>query len=96
VLVAVMEGRLYAFEIAGRPRFPDWQFHRPSTDGLLPHLAELIALVSPRWTHYAVCGFTGTSQSSLIAEGPMRPAEFILRIGDFAAVRGIIESSDWR
>ncbi|MBF4568243.1 hypothetical protein ITJ57_05620 [Plantibacter sp. VKM Ac-2880] len=95
VLRAVADGRLYALEIAGRPRFPDWQFHRPSPDGLLPHLAELIALVSARWTHYAVCGFMGTSHSSLVAEGPMRPAEFIIRTGDFDRVRRAIEVSDF-
>lgn len=95
VRAAVSEGRLYAFEIAGRPRFPNWQFHRAAPDGLLPYLAELIALVSPRWTPQLVNGFMETSQAGLIAKGPMRPAEYLITTGDFEGLRASVESDRW-
>ncbi|MDD9153988.1 hypothetical protein PUY80_15570 [Plantibacter flavus] len=89
---AVSEGRLYAFEIAGRPRFPTWQFHRPAPDGLLPHLSDLIAALPPHWVPQVVSGFMETSQPTLVSTGPTRPAEFILRTGNFDVVRAVLES----
>ncbi len=96
VRAAASEGRLYVFDVAGRLRFPRWQFHRAAPDGLLPHLAELIDLVPPHWTPQVVSGFMETSQSRLVTEGPTRPTEYIIRTGDFDAVRDAIESSGWR
>ena len=95
VRAAVSEGRLNAFKIAGRPRFPNWQFHRPATDGLLPHLPELIALVSSRWAPQLVSGFMETSQAGLIAEGPMRPTEYLITTGDFEGVQDSLKSDRW-
>lgn len=92
VRAAVSERRLYAFEIAGRPRFPNWQFHRATPDGLLPYLADLIAALPPHWVPQVVSGFMETSQSTLVSTGPTRPAEFILRTGNFDAVRVVLES----
>lgn len=89
---AVSEGRLYAFEIAGRPRFPYWQFHGPAPDGLLPCLADLIAAFPPHRVPQVVSGFMETSQSTLISTGPTRPAEFILRTGNVDAVRAVLDS----
>ena len=89
---AVSERRLYAFEIAGRPRFPNWQFHRAAPDGLLPHLVDLIAALPPHWVPQVVSGFMETSQPTLISTGPTRPAEFIVRTDDLDAVRAVLES----
>jgi len=95
VRAAVSEGRLYAIEISGRLRFPVWQFSLESPGKLLPGLAEVIQVVTPRWGWTSVAGFMATAQSSLVATGRKTPVAWLRDGGDVDTVRQIVESDDW-
>lgn len=92
---AAAEGRLYAVQISGQLRFPAWQFSASQEDKLLPGLAELIKVVSPRWSWQSVTAFMTSPQADLIAKGRQTPAEWLRRGGNINAVRAIAESEDW-
>ena len=93
---AVSEGGLYAIEISGRLRFPVWQFSLGSPGKVLPGLAEVIEVVTPRWDWHSVAGFMATPQSSLVAVGRKTPVEWLRDGGDVNDVIEIVEDSDWR
>ncbi|KGJ72072.1 hypothetical protein GY21_17905 [Cryobacterium roopkundense] len=93
---AVAEGRLYAVEISGRFRFPVWQFDAGSPSKLLPGLTAIAQVMSPRWSWQSVAGFMATPQTSLVAEGPKTPAQWLRDGGDVHDVIEIVEASDWR
>jgi len=95
VRTAASEGRLHAVEVAGRLRFPDWQFSLGSPSKLLPGLTQIIQVVTPRWTFQSAAGFFATPQSSLVAEGPQTPAQWLRGGGDVRNVIEIVEASDW-
>jgi hypothetical protein len=95
VTAAVSEGRLYGVEISGRLRFPSWQFNLGSPDKLLPGLAEVIKVVTPRWGWHSVAGFMATPQEDLVAKGRKTPVAFLRDGGDVSEVRAIVESDDW-
>ncbi|SFN43381.1 hypothetical protein [Mycetocola miduiensis] len=95
VTTAVSEGRLYGVEISGRLRFPSWQFNLGSPDKLLPGLAEVIKVLTPRWGWHSVAGFMSTPQEDLVAKGRKTPAVFLRDGGDVSEVRAIVESDDW-
>jgi len=95
VRTAVAEGHLYAIEISGRLRFPTFQFNVGSPSKLLPGLAELIAVITPRWPWQSAAGFMATAQSSLVGEGRMTPFQWLRDGGDVNNVTEIVESSDW-
>jgi hypothetical protein len=92
---AVAEGRLYAIEISGRLRFPAWQVNVGSREKLIPGLAKVIEVVTPRWDWQSVAAFMATPQSSLVAEGRKTPVEWLRDGGDVGAVREIVEANDW-
>ncbi|TFD01322.1 hypothetical protein E3T28_07130 [Cryobacterium sinapicolor] len=94
VRTAVSEGRLYAIEITGRLRFPDWQFNAAAPGHLMPGLPALIAAVAPRWDWHSIAGFMATPQSSLIAEGRQTPVEWLRNGGDIDTVTSIVEWDD--
>lgn len=96
VRTAVSEGRLYAVEISGQLRFPDWQFDVALEGKVLPHLPALIEVLAPRWGFQGVAGFMSTRQSSLVAEGRKTPTSWLRDGGQIEAVERIIESSYWR
>ena len=95
VLDAVAAGRLYAVEVSGRLRLPTWQFDIGSPNNLVPGLTEIIRVVAPRWSWQSVAGFMSTRQSSLVAEGRKTPVDWLCDGGDVAAVKQIVEDSDW-
>ncbi|MFF1633465.1 hypothetical protein [Leifsonia sp. NPDC058248] len=95
VRTAVSEGRLYAIEISGRLRFPAWQFNVGSPEKLIPGLADVISVVTPRWDWQSVAGFMATPQSDLFAEGRQTPVEWLRDGGDVNDIREIVESDDW-
>ena len=95
VRAAVAEGRLYAIEISGRLRFPTWQFSVGSPDKLLPGLTEILQVITPRWTWQSAAGCFATVQSSLVAEGPQTPVQWLRHGGDVHDVIEIVESDDW-
>lgn len=95
VLIAVSEGRLYAFEISRRLRFPAWQFDIGSPERLLPGLTEIIEIVTPRWNAHSVAAFMATPQSSLVSVGRKTPVEWLRDGGDVKEIGAIVEAADW-
>jgi len=95
VHAAVGAGRLFAIEISGRLRFPTWQFSVGSPDKLLPGLTEILPVITPRWTWQSAASFFATVQSSLVAEGPQTPLQWLRHGGDVHDVIEIVESDDW-
>jgi hypothetical protein len=93
---AVAGGRVYAVEIAGRPRFPSWQFSVPHPNKLLPGLSKIIEVAATRWNWHSMTSLMFTPLSSLIATGRQTPAEWPFRGGSVDAVRSITELTDWR
>lgn len=92
---AVTNGELYAVEVAGQMRFPSWQFSLSSPGKLLPHLSEIISLLTEtNWI--SVSGLMATPQSTMVAEVPQTPVEWFRGGGDIDALRRIIESQKWR
>lgn len=95
VRASVSEGRLYAIELSGQLRFPTWQFDVGSPTKLLPGLAEIIRVITPRWRWQIVAGFMSTPQSSLVAEGRKTPVEWLRDGGAISEVTQIVEAGDW-
>ena len=96
VRTAVADGRLYAVEISGRLRFPDWQFDVGQVGKVLSHLAALIEILAPRWAFQHIAGFMSTRQSSLVAVGRKTPTSWLVDGGQLEPVRANVESSYWR
>jgi hypothetical protein len=86
---AVSEQRLYAIDIAGRLRFPSWQFNVGSPHKLIPGLSEVIEVVTSRWEWPSVAGFMATPQSSLVAKGRKTPVEWLRDGGDVSEGRSL-------
>lgn len=90
----VSTGRIYAVDIAGKRRFPAWQFSLSSPGKLLPHLAEIIALVAAnRWL--SVAGLMSTPQSEMVAEGKQTPVQWFRDGGGIDALAEILEAERW-
>ena len=94
VLIAVAEGRLYAFEVSCRLRFPTWQFNIGSPEKVLPGLTEIIKIVTPRWDAHSVAAFMATPQASLVSVGRKTPIEWLRDGGDIKEVEAIVEAGD--
>ena len=92
---AVTDGNLYAVEISDQLRFPVWQFNFGSPSNLLPGLAEVIAVIVPRWDWRSSACFMATPQSDLFGEGRKTPAQWLREGGDVNDVQEIVEASDW-
>lgn len=95
VRTAISEGRMYAIEVSGRFRFPVWQFNVGHPNKLIPGLAEIIQVVTPRWDWHSVAGFMATPQSSLVAEGRKTPVAWLRDGGNVNDVIEIVELDDW-
>lgn len=95
VRTAVSEGRLYAVEISGVLRFPDWQLNAGAPGRLISGLPELIAAVTPRWDWHSVAGFMATPQPDLVAEGRKTPVAWLRDGRDVNDVTQIVEADDW-
>lgn len=92
---AVENGELYAVDVAGHRRFPSWQFSLSSPGKLLPHLAEIIALLRERnWI--SVSGLMATPQTAMVAEGRQTPVEWFRSGGGIEALERIVEGQKWR
>lgn len=90
---AVAEGRLTAFEVSGRLRFPTSQFtHR--ADKIVPGLATLLDVVGSRWSHATLAGFMGTPKAGLVAEAQLSPAAWLLAGHSLSEVIRLIEAAD--
>ncbi|RKR74746.1 hypothetical protein C8E83_1875 [Frondihabitans australicus] len=91
----VDRGELVAVELAGRLRFPTWQFdaaNRPSK--VLKGLPDVIAALTMNgdgWRSDAA--FMKSPKRSLRREGATAPVEWLRHGGDVAAVISSIESS---
>jgi hypothetical protein len=95
VRTAVFEGHLHAVEIAGRLRFPDWQFCLGAESKLLPGLDKVLDALVERWSWIEIAAFFATPQRSLITAGRQTPVEWLRTGNSPEAVRVIIEASDW-
>lgn len=96
VRAAVTDGFLYAYEVTGQLRFPDWQFDVSKPGKVIPHLQELIEVMTSRWGDSHIAGFMHTPQRGLIGEGRQTPIAWLRDGGGFQDVKELIESSDWR
>ena len=91
---AAASGELYAVEVAGQTRFPSWQFSLSSPGKLLPHLAEIIALLKEKnWI--SVSGLMATPQPTMVTEGPQTPVEWFRGGGEIDALGRIVEGQNW-
>jgi len=61
----------------------------------LPHLSELIEILSSRYTWYEASGFMNTQQPSLHMAGRMTPGQWLAEGGDPADIRDLVEGTDW-
>jgi hypothetical protein len=87
--------RLYAVDVAGRRRFPSWQFSLSSPGKLLPHLTEIIALLAEEhWI--SASGLMSTPQSEMVMEGEHTPVEWFRAGGGIEALVEILETERWR
>lgn len=92
---AVEDGELYAVDVSGHRRFPSWQFSLSSPGKLLPHLAEIIALLRDKnWI--SVSGLMATPQAAMVAEGRQTPVEWFRNGGGIEALERIVEGQKWR
>jgi hypothetical protein len=92
VTTAVADGRLYAVEISGRLRFPEWQLSLSSPGKLLPGLAEVIAAASSEQSWIVLAGLMGTPQEDLYGEGNKTPVAWLRDGGDVRRVTDIVMS----
>lgn len=91
----VAAGLIYEVEVAGRRRFPSWQFSLSSPGKLLPHLPEIIALVKDdHWI--SVSGMMHTPQTTMVTRGRHTPVEWFRSGGGIEALRQIKEGQKWR
>jgi hypothetical protein len=92
VTTAVADGRLYAVEISGRLRFPEWQLSLSSPGKLLPGLAEVIAAASSEQSWIVLAGLMGTPQEDLYGEGHKTPVAWLRDGGDVSRVTDVVMS----
>lgn len=92
VTTAVADGRLYAVEISGRLRFPEWQLSLSSPGKLLPGLAEVIAAASSEHSWIVLAGLMGTPQEDLYGEGHKTPVAWLRDGGDVRRVTDVVMS----
>jgi hypothetical protein len=92
VTTAVADGRLYAVEISGRLRFPEWQLSLSSPGKLLPGLAEVIAADNPKRSWIVLAGLMGTPQEDLYGEGHKTPVAWLRDGGDVRRVTDVVMS----
>ena len=92
VTTAVSDGRLYAVEISGRLRFPEWQLNLSSPGKLLPGLAEVIAADNPKRSWISLAGLMGTPQQDLHGEGHKTPVAWLRDGGDVRRVTDVVMS----
>jgi hypothetical protein len=87
-----MAGFLYAVEISGRLRFPEWQLSLSSPGKLLPGLAEVIAADNPKRSWIVLAGLMGTPQEDLYGEGHKTPVAWLRDGGDVRRVTDVVMS----
>jgi hypothetical protein len=92
VAAAVADDQLYAVEISGRLRFPEWQLSLSSPGKLLPGLAEVIAADNPKRSWIVLAGLMGTPQEDLYGEGHKTPVAWLRDGGDVRQVTDIVMS----
>ncbi|MBD8612025.1 hypothetical protein IFT77_16155 [Frigoribacterium sp. CFBP 13729] len=92
VTTAVADGRLYAVEISGRLRFPEWQLSLSSPGKLLPGLTEVIAAASSEQSWIVLAGIMGTPQEDLYGEGNKTPVAWLRDGGDVRRVTNVVMS----
>jgi hypothetical protein len=85
------EGRLYAANVHGRFRFPNWQFDVSKPGKVLPHLPEVIQAARPDWHSQSLAAFMATPQEDLVAEGRKTPTAWLRDGGDVQDVIDLIE-----
>lgn len=81
--------------VSGRQRFPQWQFDVSLPGKLLPHLPEVIRVVSSRWESRGVAAFMATPQADLVGDGRKTPVTWLRDGGDIRDVVEIVEDDDW-
>lgn len=96
VHTAADAGDLHAVTIAGRLRFPSWQFHLSSPNKLLPGFdRHFLASLVDRWPDWKSCAsFMSTPQEDLVAEGRQTPTAWLGEGGDVEDVLEIVEAED--
>lgn len=95
VAAAAEAGRLYSVVIAGRTRFPEWQFQLWAPDRLLPGLEAIIELAAD-WNWLTLAGLMSVPQGDLLTKGPQTPPDWLRLGGSLDAVTAIIASGPAR
>ena len=85
-------GELFAFAMAGEPRFPNWQFTGDARQPVLPGLAQFTDAFADK-SPASILGFMTTMQRSARIDGvPMTPVNWLLEGGDPQVLREILDS----
>jgi hypothetical protein len=74
---AAARGKLYAIEIAGRPRFPIWQLSLDQESRLLPGLDQVLGSIREDQGWVAISMVMALPHNSLISGGRQSPVEFL-------------------
>ncbi|MCK8468745.1 hypothetical protein M0722_16235 [Microbacterium sp. KSW4-16] len=89
-------GRLYAFDASGITVYPRWQFTDQSDDGLLPHLALVVAWLLEDWHPASVEGFMTTPKDSLIYRGEWQtPRQWLIQGASPHPIERLLNKKRW-
>lgn len=91
---AVIEGKLYAVEVAQHLRFPVFQFNVGRPEPLIPHLPTLIDGVRDRWGWISTSAFMETPQDGLLAVARQTPRAWLIDGGDPDRIMNFIRLRD--
>lgn len=87
------KGSLYAFSVAGKRRYPTWQFTVHEMQPVLPGLATVVKAFPADMQPATIQGFMTTPQESLrVDDEAVTPPEWLLHGGDPRNVVAILDS----
>ncbi|MCK2022664.1 hypothetical protein KZC52_07000 [Microbacterium sp. kSW2-24] len=90
-------GTIYSFAVEGFAVYPKWQFSDQTRDGLLPHLAHVLASLIDGWDPASVQGFMTVPKEDLTYRGEWQtPIRWLLRGGSAHRIDDILEGERWR
>lgn len=91
------DGAVYAFDVSDVTVYPRWQFTDQTDNGLLPHLAHVVASLIEDWNPASVEGFMTVPKDDLIHRGKWQsPVEWLLRGASPRRIDMILEGVRWR
>lgn len=90
-------GELFSFDAAGIAVYPRWQLAEQTEDGVLPHLAHVLASLIDDWDPASVQGFMTAPKDDLIYRGEWQtPIQWLLRGESPRRIDVILEGEKWR